>query len=139
MILACPACSAKNRVPPEKLDARPKCGQCKEPLRLQRPVDVRSEQDFDALVAGSTLPVLVVLGATWCGPCRAVAPQLETLAANRAGHLVIAKVDSDALPGLSARYAVKSIPTLILFRDGKQVHRQAGAMNATQIAAAFGV
>jgi thioredoxin 2 len=139
MILTCPSCSAKNRVPASRLDSHPKCGGCKEPLKIAAPLDVPSEAEFDALIAESPLPVLVDFWAAWCGPCRAVAPQLAALAKSRAGHLVVAKVDSDAHPGLSARFNVQSIPTLILFREGNLVRRQAGAMNAQQIAQAFGV
>jgi thioredoxin 2 len=95
--------------------------------------------DFDELVRDSPLPVLVDFWAAWCGPCRDVAPELEALARDRAGHLVVVKVDTEALPDLAARFGIRSIPSLLLFRDGRLAHREAGAMPARAIAARMGL
>jgi thioredoxin 2 len=100
---------------------------------------LRSAADFDELTQGSPLPVLVDFWAAWCGPCRAVAPELQKLAESRRGKLVVAKVDTESLPELSARYGIRSIPTLMLFRDGRMVEQVAGAMGAAQIAQRFGI
>ena len=139
MIVTCSQCSAKNRVPHARLDSGPVCGQCKAKLKVTAPVTIRSEADFDALIEQSSLAVLVDFWAAWCRPCKTVAPQLDALAKDRAGHLIVAKVDTEALPKLAARFAVRSIPSLILFRDGNLVRRQEGAMTAAQIATAFGI
>jgi thioredoxin 2 len=104
-------------------------------LPLARPVALASAQDFDELVRDSTAPVLVDFWAAWCGPCRTLAPELEKLARERTGRLVVAKVDTEALPALAARFGIQSIPTMIVFRGGKEAERLSGAMPAGAIAA----
>jgi thioredoxin 2 len=96
---------------------------------------VAQAAEFDELVRDSPLPVLVDFWATWCGPCRAVAPELVKLASARAGRLVIAKVDTDVLADVAGRFGIRSIPTLILFRQGAEVKRLTGAMPAEAIEA----
>lgn len=85
------------------------------------------------------MPVVVDFWAAWCGPCRAVAPELEKLAGSRAGRVVVAKVDTDAHPELSARFAIRSIPTLVVFKGGREAARVTGAMKAADMAAGLGV
>lgn len=138
MIQVCKECGTENRVPLKKLGRTGKCGRCKQALPPpDQPVALDTEADFEALIAHAPLPVLVDFWAAWCGPCRAVAPELERLANTKAGQLLVAKVDTERLGQLAARFAVRSIPLLIRFDHGKETQRVAGAMRANQIAQTF--
>lgn len=123
--LRCPECGTLNRVDMGRAGDQPRCGSCRRPLALDRPVAV-AEKDFSATVLKAGVPVLVDFYADWCAPCRMVAPKLEALAGQTAGRLLVAKVDTDRAPGLSARYAIRSIPTLVLMRDGVEAERIVG-------------
>jgi thioredoxin 2 len=140
MIRTCADCGSKNRVPSAKLDQSARCGRCHRELgALGEPIPIGSAADFDELVGGSPLPVLVDFWADWCGPCRVVAPELERLARERAGKAVIAKVDTDRLPDVAGRYDIRSIPTMVLFRGGAEAARTSGAMPAREIAERVGL
>ena len=140
MIVSCTACSAQNRVPAARLGDRARCAGCKAPLvPAGQPIPIATSADFDELVRGSPLPVLVDFWATWCGPCHRVAPELAKLAGERAGRLVVVKVDTEALPEVAGRYGIQSIPTMILFRGGREVNRLSGAMTASAIASRLAV
>jgi thioredoxin 2 len=140
MIVACSACSKANRVPAQRVKDRAKCAVCKSPLLpLGRPIALSSAADFDELVRQAPLPVLVDYWAEWCGPCRMVAPELEKLAKEREGRLVVAKVDTEALPDIASRFGIQSIPTMILFRGGQEAERLSGAMPAAAIASRLGL
>ena len=134
MEIACSACSTRNRVPAKRLSDKAKCAQCKTPLLpLATPVPIASAADFDELVRDATSPVLVDFWAAWCGPCRMVAPEVEKIAHTGAARVVVAKVDTEALPAVAQRFGIRSIPTLILFRNGAEAKRLSGAMPAAEI------
>jgi thioredoxin 2 len=131
MLITCPHCATRNRVEPERIDARPVCGRCAKELLTGAPVALDSAS-FDAVIRGER-PVVVDFWASWCGPCRAFAP---TFAAEAAKHtdLVFAKVDTDANHELAARYAIRSIPTLAVFVRGEPIQRLSGALPAHEFA-----
>lgn len=125
LTVRCGFCLTRNRIDAERAADRPKCGKCGRPILLDRPLKV-DESDFDETVLGAGIPVLVDFYADWCGPCRMAAPILDEIAGAHVGGLLVAKVDSDRAPGLSQRYGVRSIPTLLVFRDGAEVDRLVG-------------
>ena len=123
--LRCPFCLSLNNVNLGKSADRPKCGDCAKPLLLDRPIKVAGE-DFDRTVLGSEAPVMVDFYADWCAPCKYVAPLMDELANTHQGTLLVVKVDTDQAPDLSQKFAIRSIPTVILFKDGEEVGRSVG-------------
>ena len=119
----CPHCGKRNRLP-AAAEGKPRCGNCHQWLPW---IVSAGDKDFTEVVEKSTVPVLVDLWATWCGPCRMVSPALEQLATERAGQLKLVKVDVDAAPQLSQRFIVRAVPTLLLMDHGRVIARQAGA------------
>jgi len=134
MVRSCLACGQPNRVPAQHLADRGKCGACKAELPpLSEPFDVDAEQ-FADVVANSKVPVFVDFWATWCGPCRMVAPEVKKLAARVAGKAVVLKLDTDRVPDVAGRFGVQSIPTFIVFKGGNPVVRESGARNEAGLA-----
>lgn len=123
----CPFCGRLNRVKLARAADQPKCGECSKPLLLDRPVTV-TDADLEQVVTGTDVPVLVDFYADWCGPCKMMAPVLDDLARSRLGEVLIAKLDTDRNPQMSSRFGIRSIPTLIVFRNGKEVGRELGAI-----------
>jgi thioredoxin 2 len=130
--VVCPGCDAVNRIPPERLPDRPRCGKCRALLFQGRPVEL-SAASFERHIERSDLPVVVDFWADWCGPCKMMAPAYAQAAAQLEPRVRLAKLDTEAAQTIAARYNIRSIPTLILFRDGREIMRQPGAMSAGDI------
>ena len=125
LVVPCQFCGKANRVDLSRLSAGPKCGQCGRPIRLDRPLKV-TDPDFDRVIQGASVPILVDFYADWCGPCRVMAPTLDDLAQQRTGDLLVLKLDTDANQATASRFGIRGIPTVIAFRNGKETGRHVG-------------
>lgn len=130
--LVCPHCRAINRVPASRLVDRPNCGQCRQPLFNGYPIELDA-QGFARFAEHEALPLLVDFWAPWCGPCKMMAPAFVQAAGLLEPQVRLAKVNTDVEQTLASRYAIRSIPTLMLFKGGREVARQAGAMGVQDI------
>ncbi len=131
-VLPCTACGKLNRVDLARADAQPKCGSCRVPLELDAPI-VLTDSNFDSVVGNSAVPVMIDFYADWCGPCKMMAPVFAQFAKQQRGQAIVAKVDTDRNPGVASRFAIRSIPTIALLKDGKEVARQVGAVPLGQL------
>jgi len=130
--VVCPACSAINRVPGDRLANAPACGQCHRALFRGEPVSL-DPISFDRQSSRGDLPLLVDFWAPWCGPCKMMAPEFVRAAQRLEPTMRLAKVDTEAHPDLGARFAIRSIPTLVLFQHGRELARRSGAITAVEI------
>jgi thioredoxin 2 len=136
VVVNCAQCGQRNRIAFAHLDDTIRCGKCKSEIPpISRPIAIRASEEFEALISSSSVPVLVDFWAAWCGPCKMVAPELEKVAAELRGEIVVVKVDTEALPTLAARFQISSIPSLIVFARGREAARTAGARPAAAIKA----
>jgi len=125
--LPCPVCGRWNRVAADRITDGPKCGVCAAPLDLAHPIAL-TDATFDRVVRETTLPILVDFYADWCAPCRMMAPAVNELARTSAGEVLVAKLDTEAAQQTAARFQIRGIPTVIVFRHGREARRQSGAM-----------
>lgn len=128
----CPHCNTNNRVPHERLGDKPQCGRCKQALFYGKPL-VLNQGNLPATLTGNQIPVLVDCWAPWCGPCQSFAPVFEQTAARLEPMLRFAKLDTEAEQAIAGTWNIRSIPTLILFRDGREMDRVAGALPMPQL------
>jgi thioredoxin 2 len=131
--VVCPHCSAVNRVPQDRLGQGPRCGKCHQPLFDGHPVEL-DKAGFERHIANNDIPLVVDFWAAWCGPCLMMAPEFEKAAGMLEPNARLAKVDTEKIPGLAERFNIRSIPTMVLFKGGREIARQSGAMNAATIA-----
>lgn len=134
----CPFCQSLNRVDMDRAADGPKCGECGKPILLDRPVKV-TDQSMDAVIDGSSVPVVVDFYADWCQPCKVMAPMLDQLASDLQGELLVAKLDTDSNPTMAVKYGIRGIPTLIVFEDGQERKRQTGVVPPDRLADLVGV
>jgi thioredoxin 2 len=131
LVIPCPHCNGLNRIPALRLADQPKCGRCKAAVLLNKPLEL-TQGDYGSQIKGD-LPLLVDVWADWCGPCKSFAPVFEQAAVQLEGRCRLAKLDSQANPQLSTQLGIRSIPSLILFKNGREVARQSGAMPLPQL------
>jgi thioredoxin 2 len=132
--IVCPACGSINRVPAEKLQAGGKCGKCHEPLFQGKPVAL-SQADLEQHLAHSDIPLLVDFWAAWCAPCKMMAPAFEQAAQQLEPYVRLGKIDTEREQGAAMKLGIRSIPTLILFKGGKEAARVSGAMDLHRLLA----
>ena len=126
-VVTCPSCGTKNRLPPVQAGRKPVCGKCKAPLPESAggPVEV-TDTTFPTEVERSATPVLLDMWAEWCGPCHMLAPTIDQLSSELTGRVKVAKLNIDQNPGIANRFGVRSIPTLLVLKGGKEVDRLVG-------------
>ncbi|MDJ0955388.1 MAG: thioredoxin TrxC [Arenicellales bacterium] len=130
--IVCPHCQAINRVAQDRLGDQPKCGSCKNKLFESRPIDLTAA-NFDRHISKNGIPVVVDFWAAWCAPCKMMAPAFAQAVETLEPNVRFGKLNTDAESSVAARYGIRNIPTMIVFKDGKEKARQPGAMSANDI------
>lgn len=130
--IVCPACDATNRIPVEKMDANPSCGKCHKALFNNHPV-VLSSKNFQQHINRNEIPVVVDFWAPWCGPCKMMAPAFEQAAAELTPSVRLAKLNTEDEQSIAGHLNIRSIPTMVIFKNGREIARQAGAMSTAEI------
>jgi thioredoxin 2 len=132
VVVICVFCATPNRVDLSRLSEGPKCGKCGRPIRLDRPLPV-TDANFNQVIKGASVPVVVDFYADWCGPCKIMAPVLDEFARQHTGELLVLKLDTEANPATPARFGIRGIPTLIVFEHGHEARRQVGVVQAADL------
>ncbi|MGI9078421.1 MAG: thioredoxin [Gemmatimonadaceae bacterium] len=132
--IRCQFCRTWNRVDASRATDRPKCGKCAKPFLLDRPIHL-GEDDFDRTIRDSEIPVLVDFYADWCAPCKVMAPAVDELAARHQGRALVAKLDTDRAQKIASSFSIRGIPTVIVFRNGKETERQSGVVGLSVLMA----
>lgn len=132
MKVVCPSCHVSNNIPFDRIGDKPNCGKCKQPLFLGKSVSL-DHASFAKHISQSDLPVVIDFWAAWCGPCKMMAPVFESVASELEPRFQFAKVDTEKYQAIAAQHRIQSIPTLAIFKGGREIARQSGALPAGQL------